>query len=261
MQLEWLRTSSEAVAAWGLGGTSSQPPEPATIDTLASIFNNFVLVITLTTPSVTLAVHSILQNYLSRSSRSLTELFSPPVSEHPQFGSPIKMKPVVSAANAWSCFIISIFAIIILSVLGSLFKNQRDGGRREGASEFPHATSCCCAAALTRSIPTLKARKDTDRELTSIMALQNNHHSVTGSTKDPENGPAVAASIFTAVAVYAEYLARANISKKKKKPTTIRHAAHALTAAPRFSIYSSSWYFAAYKPSYTSDRVEEAQYR
>ncbi|EEH46112.2 uncharacterized protein PADG_02262 [Paracoccidioides brasiliensis Pb18] len=38
------------------------------------------------------------------------------------------------------------------------------------------------------------------------MALQNNHHSVTGSTKDPENGPAVAASIFTAVAVYAFFM-------------------------------------------------------
>ncbi|PGH15773.1 hypothetical protein AJ79_02153 [Helicocarpus griseus UAMH5409] len=63
------------------------------------------------------------------------------------------MKPVVSALNAWSCFIISLFAVIILSVLGSLFKR--------------------------------------------------NHHSMTGSTKDPENGPAVAASIFTAVVVYA----------------------------------------------------------
>jgi len=31
------------------------------------------------------------------------------------------MKPVVSAFNAWSCTVISIFAVIILSVLGSLF--------------------------------------------------------------------------------------------------------------------------------------------
>ncbi|PGH31041.1 hypothetical protein GX50_06199 [[Emmonsia] crescens] len=66
------------------------------------------------------------------------------------------MKPVVSALNAWSCFIISIFAVIILSILGSLFKS--------------------------------------------------NHHSITGSTKDPDNGPAVAASIFTAVVVYAFFV-------------------------------------------------------
>ncbi|KAL2013542.1 hypothetical protein VTN00DRAFT_1067 [Thermoascus crustaceus] len=63
------------------------------------------------------------------------------------------MKPVVSALNAWSCVLISFFAIIILSVIGSLFKS--------------------------------------------------NHHSFTGAEGDPENGPAVAASIFTAVFVYA----------------------------------------------------------
>ncbi|KAL2260751.1 hypothetical protein VTK26DRAFT_5157 [Humicola hyalothermophila] len=34
------------------------------------------------------------------------------------------MKPVVSALQAWSCFVISIFAIIILSILGVLFKNN-----------------------------------------------------------------------------------------------------------------------------------------
>ncbi|EAS30567.3 uncharacterized protein CIMG_06046 [Coccidioides immitis RS] len=34
------------------------------------------------------------------------------------------MKPVVSALNAWSCFIISIFAVIILSVIGSLYKRN-----------------------------------------------------------------------------------------------------------------------------------------
>ncbi|KAL1957695.1 hypothetical protein VTO42DRAFT_5672 [Malbranchea cinnamomea] len=34
------------------------------------------------------------------------------------------MKPVVSAVNAWTCFVISIFAVIILSVLGSLFKRN-----------------------------------------------------------------------------------------------------------------------------------------
>jgi len=34
------------------------------------------------------------------------------------------MKPVVSAFNAWSCTVISCFAIVILSVLGSLFSRN-----------------------------------------------------------------------------------------------------------------------------------------
>ncbi|KAJ5736364.1 uncharacterized protein N7483_001489 [Penicillium malachiteum] len=67
------------------------------------------------------------------------------------------MKPVVSALNAWSCLkssvIISVFAIVILSVLGSLFSS--------------------------------------------------NNHSYTGSEGEPEDGPAVAASIYVAVLVYA----------------------------------------------------------
>ncbi|KAL4761307.1 uncharacterized protein BDW70DRAFT_159870 [Aspergillus foveolatus] len=63
------------------------------------------------------------------------------------------MKPVVSVMNAWSCVVISLFAIVILSVLGSLFKSE--------------------------------------------------HHGFTGSEGEPEDGGAVAASIFTAVIVYA----------------------------------------------------------
>ncbi|KAI1211074.1 uncharacterized protein F4807DRAFT_49582 [Annulohypoxylon truncatum] len=34
------------------------------------------------------------------------------------------MKPVVSAMQAWSCVIISVFAIIILSILGGLYRNN-----------------------------------------------------------------------------------------------------------------------------------------
>ncbi|KAL5114109.1 hypothetical protein ACEQ8H_007993 [Pleosporales sp. CAS-2024a] len=34
------------------------------------------------------------------------------------------VKPVVSAMNAWSCIVMSLFAIIILSVIGSLFKSS-----------------------------------------------------------------------------------------------------------------------------------------
>ncbi|KAF2404819.1 hypothetical protein EJ06DRAFT_526875 [Trichodelitschia bisporula] len=34
------------------------------------------------------------------------------------------MKPVVSAMNAWSCIVVSVFAIIILSTIGTMFKNN-----------------------------------------------------------------------------------------------------------------------------------------
>ncbi|KAJ5672478.1 hypothetical protein N7507_001605, partial [Penicillium longicatenatum] len=67
----------------------------------------------------------------------------------------LKMKPVVSALNAWSCVVISVFAIVILSVLGSLYGS--------------------------------------------------NNHAFTGSEGEPEDGPAVAASIYVAVLVYAGF--------------------------------------------------------
>ncbi|CAL8582156.1 hypothetical protein XPA_007827 [Xanthoria parietina] len=66
------------------------------------------------------------------------------------------MKPVVSALNAWSCVVVSVFAIVILSIIGGLFKS--------------------------------------------------NHHSMVGTTKDPDNGPAVAGSVFAAVIVYVVFL-------------------------------------------------------
>ncbi|KAJ8611444.1 hypothetical protein MRB53_037963 [Persea americana] len=34
------------------------------------------------------------------------------------------MKPVVSAFNAWSCIVISMFAIVILSIIGGLFASN-----------------------------------------------------------------------------------------------------------------------------------------
>jgi len=88
------------------------------------------------------------------------------------------MKPVVSAFNAWSCTIISCFAIVILSILGSLFSR--------------------------------------------------NHHTVMGSTDDPEDGGAVAVSIFIAVAVYAVFLifcglqAYLNIRASRKGAISLR---------------------------------------
>jgi hypothetical protein len=32
------------------------------------------------------------------------------------------VKPVVSAMNAWTCIVVSLFAIVILSTIGALFK-------------------------------------------------------------------------------------------------------------------------------------------
>lgn len=34
------------------------------------------------------------------------------------------MKPVVGAMQAWSCVVISVFAILILSVIGSLYRTK-----------------------------------------------------------------------------------------------------------------------------------------
>ncbi|KAL3424827.1 hypothetical protein PVAG01_04108 [Phlyctema vagabunda] len=67
------------------------------------------------------------------------------------------MKPVVGVGQAWICIVISVFAIVILSVIGALFKS--------------------------------------------------NHHSMMGSVDDPEDGPAVAATVFSAVIVYTVFLA------------------------------------------------------
>ncbi|RMY83849.1 hypothetical protein D0862_11579 [Hortaea werneckii] len=50
------------------------------------------------------------------------------------------MKPVVSAFNAWTCIVISVFAIVILSAIGSMFakghhtmmgseEDPKDGGK------------------------------------------------------------------------------------------------------------------------------------
>ncbi|PQE27044.1 Pyridoxamine phosphate oxidase family protein [Rutstroemia sp. NJR-2017a WRK4] len=66
------------------------------------------------------------------------------------------MKPVVGVMQAWSCVVISVFAIVILSVIGSLFKS--------------------------------------------------NNHEFTGGVDDPEDGAAVAATVFGAVIVYAVFL-------------------------------------------------------
>ncbi|KAF7885672.1 uncharacterized protein EAF02_004181 [Botrytis sinoallii] len=66
------------------------------------------------------------------------------------------MKPVVGVMQAWSCIVISVFAVIILSIIGSLFKS--------------------------------------------------NNHALLGGKEDPEDGAAVAATVFSAVVVYAVFI-------------------------------------------------------
>ncbi|KAM3153736.1 V-type proton ATPase subunit f [Botrytis cinerea] len=63
------------------------------------------------------------------------------------------MKPVVGVMQAWSCIVISVFAVIILSIIGALFKS--------------------------------------------------NNHALLGGKEDPDDGAAVAATVFSAVVVYA----------------------------------------------------------
>ncbi|KAJ8059093.1 hypothetical protein OCU04_012069 [Sclerotinia nivalis] len=66
------------------------------------------------------------------------------------------MKPVVGVMQAWSCIVISVFAIVILSIIGALFKS--------------------------------------------------NNHALLGGKEDPEDGAAVAATVFGAVVVYAIFI-------------------------------------------------------
>ncbi|KAG6024200.1 hypothetical protein E4U40_003439 [Claviceps sp. LM458 group G5] len=68
------------------------------------------------------------------------------------------MKPIISAMHAWSCTVISVFAIVILSALAVLYRSG--------------------------------------------------HEELVGGINDPspEQGKAVAGTIFTAVLVYAAFL-------------------------------------------------------
>ncbi|KAL1302589.1 hypothetical protein AAFC00_002967 [Neodothiora populina] len=54
------------------------------------------------------------------------------------------MKPVVSAFNAWTCIVISVFAIVILSVLGTLF--AKNNHTVMGSDEDPEDGSAVAAA-------------------------------------------------------------------------------------------------------------------
>ncbi|ORY66331.1 uncharacterized protein BCR38DRAFT_177543 [Pseudomassariella vexata] len=48
------------------------------------------------------------------------------------------MKPVVSAMQAWSCVVVSAFAIVILSIIGALFKSKHH--ELAGGTEDPENT-------------------------------------------------------------------------------------------------------------------------
>jgi len=54
------------------------------------------------------------------------------------------MKPVVSAMNAWTCIVVSVFAIVILSVIGSLFKSNNH--TMMGHTEDPEDHNAVAAA-------------------------------------------------------------------------------------------------------------------
>ena len=124
------------------------------------------------------------------------------------------VKPVVSSLNAWSWYtstsafsrrihaanilsnsvVVSVFAIIILSVIGGLFKVRPCSSPDTvfGTQDFSTSLN-------------LRGRNAAPWTpwLTYPVQRQANHHTMTGSTKDPENGPAVAVSVFAAVVVYA----------------------------------------------------------
>ncbi|QSZ32147.1 hypothetical protein DSL72_001717 [Monilinia vaccinii-corymbosi] len=68
------------------------------------------------------------------------------------------MKPVVGVMQAWSCIVISVFGVVILSIIGTLFKS--------------------------------------------------NNHALLGGKEDPDHGAAVAATVFSAVVVYAVRLVK-----------------------------------------------------
>jgi hypothetical protein len=81
-----------------------------------------------------------------------------------------------SADRDHRSIVMSVFAIVILSVLGGMFKVGR---------------------------PDLVIESSLEGQRKLMNLQQNNHHSLMSSTDDPENGAAVAGTIFSAVIVYA----------------------------------------------------------
>uniref|UniRef100_A0A8H7N9X2 Uncharacterized protein n=1 Tax=Bionectria ochroleuca TaxID=29856 RepID=A0A8H7N9X2_BIOOC len=66
------------------------------------------------------------------------------------------MKPIVSAGNAWSCTVVSVFAIIILSIIAVLYRSEHEEfpskdpkGSREPSSlpsSFTLPSSCAAVS-------------------------------------------------------------------------------------------------------------------
>ncbi|KAL6947452.1 hypothetical protein ACO0RG_000026 [Hanseniaspora osmophila] len=85
------------------------------------------------------------------------------------------MKPVVSSGKAWFCTVLSAFGVIILSIIGHLFKTE--------------------------------------------------HEEFVGSINDPEDGPAVARSVFMAALVYLAFFlfCGSQIYMGKKKSIELRN--------------------------------------
>lgn len=89
--------------------------------------------------------------------------------------------------------VISLFAIVILSVLGSLY-----------------GVCSCHISHQSITSPNLRPESQTyiiisiprRQALMTSSSIQSNNHSFTGSEGEPEDGAAVAASIYTAVIVY-----------------------------------------------------------
>lgn len=54
------------------------------------------------------------------------------------------VKPVVSSMNAWTCIVLSVFAIVILSTIGALFKSG--SGTMLGGHEDPEDGSAVAGA-------------------------------------------------------------------------------------------------------------------
>ncbi|KAL8898700.1 MAG: hypothetical protein Q9207_006572 [Kuettlingeria erythrocarpa] len=64
------------------------------------------------------------------------------------------MKPVVSALNAWSCIVVSVFAIVILSVIGGLFKSNHHSmvGSTEDPPNGPAVAGSVFAAVIVYAV-------------------------------------------------------------------------------------------------------------
>ncbi|KAI4095645.1 MAG: hypothetical protein LQ344_001576 [Seirophora lacunosa] len=64
------------------------------------------------------------------------------------------MKPVVSALNAWSCIVVSVFAIVILSVIGGLFKSNQHSmvGSTEDPPNGPAVAGSVFAAVIVYAV-------------------------------------------------------------------------------------------------------------